>query len=172
MKYVALVRGSKKVLLHRDVGHGESISRQAKGECSGGTLTPMSCAVEWFTRQCDDGEGGDTNRQRKRQRSNGWSIRESVRTKAAAWLECVLVPGEVLFVPHGWHYSELLLDECVSVEGLLELSSSAEDGALAQHHTDSAALTAETPATGSGSGLQWGNLMSSEAGGGSGFRFC
>jgi hypothetical protein len=81
----------------------------------------------------------------------------------------------VLFVPHGWRYSELLLDESVSVEGtLVHSSNETGDRALLQQHTDAATEIAKKPTTTTtrGTGLQWGNLVSSQEGSGTGFRFC
>jgi hypothetical protein len=77
------------------------------------------------------------------------------------------VQGEVLLVPAGWCYSELLLDECISVEGVLVLADNT--GNVERVEPDvpiqekgnglSAAM---------GAGLQWGSLVSS----GAGFKFC
>jgi hypothetical protein len=139
---MVLLRGSKKVVLRRDGAKCSGIRDAGSG---GGSNTP--CAAEWFAQYDSDTIG------RKRKRSNSGSS------------ECILAQGEVLFIPHGWHYSELLLEECVSVEGVLlhqPASPIGSSNALAGE-----AVTGTQPGKRK-VGLQWGALVSSGEGSGGG----
>lgn len=102
IRWEAVISGSKKVVL-RHISKAVTMHRHKQNSES-------TCACAWFSAFFTN----TSLRKRKR----------SAETHPAATLECTMRPGDLLFVPDSWNYSELLLEESVSIKGFCKVGAS------------------------------------------------